>query len=353
MSYSTSQNTTLDSSHLNTSDAFVSRQLSTVHFYIFLVFSVLLAVVILIGNTLVIVAYKCNVRLQNGTNCFLASLAACDVIVGVASIPLWIYISHVPHPKVLYTIFIMLDIVSALASIFHLTAICVERYVAFWKPFCHRSVNPRVFNSMIVAAWFFAIFVALVYPLQKKYSFTKPYVMVVFTLGFAAPLATICLMHIAIYRISRRVLRSKTVRYLTQRNMERHVVRHLKKERRTLITITVITCLFFMAWSPFFIILLLSVYFPSTLPSYPSMFQLAIFAKWMHHGNSAVNPFIYAFRNVEMRKTFLRLLRGIGCCNRSYEYSNTRFYHSTDRNTYNMESRILRKSSSSTAPGRV
>ena len=293
------------------------RQFSSNQFYIFLAFSALLAVVIVAGNSLVLVSYKINVRLQTRTNRFLASLAVCDLLVGAVSIPLWIYTSRRPYSKVLYNIFMCLDIASAIASILHLTGICVERFMAISMPLRHRTVRLCVFNLMIAVAWIIALMAAIIYPFQKEYNFTKAYVIVVFIFGFAGPLVTISGMHIVIYQISRRVLRSNTLRDQAQQRMiPRKRKQHIQKETRTLLTVTMVTFLFFIAWSPFFILLLLSIFFPRTLPSSQSVFKLVLFAKWMHYWNSAVNPFVYAFRNIEMRNTFLHVLKMICYCSR-------------------------------------
>lgn len=36
--------------------------------------------------------------------------------------------------------------------------------------------------------------------------------------------------------------------------------------------------------------------------------RLVEIVKWMHYSNSAVNPFIYAFRDKDMKREFLQLL---------------------------------------------
>lgn len=54
----------------------------------FLVLYVFLALVIIAGNTLVIVAFK-KIRSRATINMFFVSLAISDLLVGVVSIPLW------------------------------------------------------------------------------------------------------------------------------------------------------------------------------------------------------------------------------------------------------------------------
>lgn len=52
---------------------------------------VLLALFVILGNILVIAAFRFNSRLRTINNTFLVGLAVSDLLVGLISIPLWIY----------------------------------------------------------------------------------------------------------------------------------------------------------------------------------------------------------------------------------------------------------------------
>lgn len=54
-------------------------------------FFVVLSLVILAGNTLVCTAIYKNRKLQTKTNYYLVSLAVADIMVGMASVPYWVY----------------------------------------------------------------------------------------------------------------------------------------------------------------------------------------------------------------------------------------------------------------------
>ena len=60
---------------------------------------VILGILIIVGNILVIAAFKTNVRLRSINNTFLVGLAVSDLLVGLVSIPLWIYNSTCNHYK--------------------------------------------------------------------------------------------------------------------------------------------------------------------------------------------------------------------------------------------------------------
>ena len=84
----------------------------------------------------------------------------------------------------------------------------------------------------------------------------------------------------------------------------------IKKEHKVAVTVLIITGLFFAAWLPYYVLLTLGpICYPGCFPkSSKDVARLVAFSKWMHYGNSAVNVFVYSFRDVEMRRTFARLL---------------------------------------------
>ena len=96
-----------------------------------ILFCVALMFVIITGNSFVVASYFSNLRLRTGTYTFLVSLAISDLLVGCVSLPLWIYVGLTgAHYGPLNTFFISFDILSARASIFHLTTVSLERWLA-------------------------------------------------------------------------------------------------------------------------------------------------------------------------------------------------------------------------------
>lgn len=78
---------------------------------------------------------------------FVAGLAVADVLVGLISIPMWMYMLFLSSKESnnsleniqLNSIYDALDVFAALNSIFHLTAISVERFFAAVYPRRHRQ----------------------------------------------------------------------------------------------------------------------------------------------------------------------------------------------------------------------
>ena len=81
-------------------------------------FTGILIPLILTGNTLVIVSYKSNRRLQTRTYTFLVSLAVSDLLVGGVNIPLWMgCMAH--YDNCYKALFTFTDLFGAFASILH------------------------------------------------------------------------------------------------------------------------------------------------------------------------------------------------------------------------------------------
>ena len=108
--------------------------------YVLLVFSQALAFLIIVGNSLVITTYRRNAFLHTRTNIFIVSLVVSDLLVGAVSVPIWTYLTFVNFQNIpihLLEIYLCFDIFSALASIFHFTAISIERCYVISRPFTY------------------------------------------------------------------------------------------------------------------------------------------------------------------------------------------------------------------------
>ncbi|XP_022800457.1 probable G-protein coupled receptor No9 [Stylophora pistillata] len=279
--------------------------------------SILLAVVILLGNSLVITSYKINGRLRTRTNAFLVSLAVSDFLVGSISMPMWIYnLIIVDNGSVAFkAVFKTFDVFSALASIYHLTAISIERYIAVSRPFYYKSLPSLFQRAMITSAWLVAILLA------SFSSFTMPsvlkipwnsrvYATVMFIIGFAIPAAIIFIMYVGVFSVARSLLQRNPHYPPGSRVSNGSLMsQYYQGERKVAITVAFITGLFIATWVPFFIVSITASYCLHCLPSSPKTFTwLIVIVKGAHYLNSGVNPLVYAQRDSEMRRTFLTLL---------------------------------------------
>ncbi|KAJ8348776.1 hypothetical protein SKAU_G00273650 [Synaphobranchus kaupii] len=134
--------------------------------------ALLILVIILLtigGNILVILAVSLEKKLQNATNFFLRSLAVADILVGILVMPISLinilYDYAWPLPNALCPIWIYLDVLFSTASIMHLCAISLDRYVAIRNPIEHSRFNSRTKAMMKIAAvWTISIVISMPIP---------------------------------------------------------------------------------------------------------------------------------------------------------------------------------------------
>lgn len=295
----------------------------------------LLVVTIITGNGLILTSFAVNRKLRTVTNKFIVSLSLSDTLVGLVSIPCWIYIflcqyTEHPYTKVGYQFYITFDIFIGSASILQLTSISIERCHAIVRPLHHRTLPMRVFYAMIAIPWMYAAIIASLQPVQFE-RWTEVYTLLMTTTCFFIPFIIILVAYVTIYVYAR----SRPVRMLTRHCMHKKAY---NKEIRLSATVAMITLLFVIAWMPLFVVSVLATYYPQKLPSPLGTDRLLKFVKFCHYSNSALNPFVYAYRNREMINTFRYLGYKLLCKEHSGEMSllatGTSFVRSYNRSTW-------------------
>ncbi|XP_072295570.1 5-hydroxytryptamine receptor 2B [Eucyclogobius newberryi] len=123
------------------------------------------------GNILVILAVSLEKKLQNATNYFLMSLAVADLLVGLLVMPIALvtvlYNSEWPLPEFVCPIWLFLDVLFSTASIMHLCAISLDRYIAIKKPIQHSQNKSRAKALVKIAlVWLISICIAMPIPIK-------------------------------------------------------------------------------------------------------------------------------------------------------------------------------------------
>uniref|UniRef100_A0A3Q0S7Y4 5-hydroxytryptamine receptor 2B n=1 Tax=Amphilophus citrinellus TaxID=61819 RepID=A0A3Q0S7Y4_AMPCI len=131
------------------------------------------------GNILVILAVSLEKKLQNATNYFLMSLAVADLLVGLLVMPIALvtvlYNSGWPLPEFLCPIWLFLDVLFSTASIMHLCAISLDRYIAIKKPIQHSQYKSRAKAlAKIALVWLISICIAIPIPIRGLKDYHLP-----------------------------------------------------------------------------------------------------------------------------------------------------------------------------------
>ena len=197
--------------------------------------SIILIVAILFGNSLVIASYKINRRLKTRTNAFLVSLAVSDFLVGSISLPMCIYgITSEPwNVSIAFkAVFKSFDVFAALASIFHLTAISMERYIAVSRPFYYKRFPSLFQRVLITTAWSAACFLALLsnFTLLENSWSSQCYSLVLFICGLVAPTTIIARMYIGVFSVARS-LQQRNPSHTTTKQSDGSLKRYYQGEK--------------------------------------------------------------------------------------------------------------------------
>ena len=282
----------------------------------FLFLYCILVIFIMAGNTLVIFAYKCSVKVrQQETNLFFVSLAVSDLLVGAISVPLWMYYVYCSHTEASHChendfinyVYRHFDILSAFASIAHLTIISIERKIVTSGLRSHVRSSTKCKYFALASAWFYAMSISIAYAICYKENFKVQRTLLVFFGGFIIPVLVIASMYFGIYRtlnaIDKRFARECDEGALVPRTESR-------RERQVAATVAILIILFIFCWLPFFVVSMMFTFCQPCLPRGVYIIRLMDFVKFMHYMNSAINPCVYSYRNTEIKEAILRLMGG-------------------------------------------
>uniref|UniRef100_A0ACB8GB44 Muscarinic acetylcholine receptor M3 n=1 Tax=Sphaerodactylus townsendi TaxID=933632 RepID=A0ACB8GB44_9SAUR len=120
-------------------------------------FTGIASLVTIIGNILVIVAFKVNKQLKTVNNYFLLSLACADLIIGIISMNLfttYIIMGYWTLGNLACDLWLCIDYVASNASVMNLLVISFDRYFSITRPLTYRAKRTtRRAGVMIGLAW--------------------------------------------------------------------------------------------------------------------------------------------------------------------------------------------------------
>lgn len=170
---------------------------SSAELYLPLVMYAFLMVISLSGNGLVVSAYVSNKWLRKAvTHTLVIGLALADFLVGLVSLPFWMYITFSDYRGYqindhAYQIYIIADIFIGSASILQLTGISIERSHAIVRPFRHRQLQRKTFYIAVASVWLLSAFLSSLQPLQYGTDWQMPYTILTASVCFFIPVVVI------------------------------------------------------------------------------------------------------------------------------------------------------------------
>ncbi|XP_009902159.2 LOW QUALITY PROTEIN: 5-hydroxytryptamine receptor 2C [Dryobates pubescens] len=328
--------------------------------------ALLILVVILLtigGNILVIMAVSLEKKLQNATNFFLMSLAVADMLVGILVMPVSLitvlYDYAWPLPNQLCPIWISLDVLFSTASIMHLCAISLDRYVAIRNPIEHSRFNSRTKAILKIAAvWTISIGISMPIPVIGLQDDSRVFVngtcvlndenfvLIGSFMAFFIPLIIMVITYCLTVQVLRETgvgvscaggvkQRRSSVNCLKKENNPEHVsmlqnhegashlnspasreavlfrkgtMQSINNERRASKVLGIVFFLFLVMWCPFFITNVMSVLCKEACDRDLLGELLDVFV-WVGYVCSGVNPLVYTLFNKTYRRAFSSYIR--------------------------------------------
>ena len=253
----------------------------------------LLSFLIIVGNALSIsILFKR--RLRKRPHFLLISLAFADLLVGLIPMPLYIMNQANLLLHTAYWVYLCVDMITGLSSVFTLTAISLERLHAISRPLRHRQLTSRSYAIAIATPWIFSLIVSLCYLLSVFSVITYLQFGCVITISLSTPLLITCISYCIIWR-------KQSSRIPSEAQARKNV--HLNK------TLLLITAIFVLSWLPFHLLNIVISFCVSC-----EIFPVKVYVmKFLHYSNSFMNFLVYRFRMPDYRKALSRMLHKCRC----------------------------------------
>ncbi|XP_076870005.1 adenosine receptor A1 isoform X1 [Brachyhypopomus gauderio] len=275
-----------------------------------------IALASVLGNVLVILVVRLNRAFRDPTFCFMVSLALADIAVGTLVIPLAVVISlglKTPFYTCLFLSCLLLIITQS--SILSLMAIAIDRYLRIRIPTRYGIVVTQQRAWVAVGlCWLLSLLAGLVpmlgwHQALSSNSSTSPiqcqfvavmrmdYMVYFNFFGWVVvPLTIMVGLYAEIFRVIRRQLNRRA-------EAVADASKYYHKELKLAKSLALVLFLFTLCWLPLHIMNCVTYFCPGCqVPK--SALYVGIF---MSHGNSALNPLVYAFRIQRFRTTLVHI----------------------------------------------
>ncbi|XP_068928871.1 melanocortin receptor 3 [Petaurus breviceps papuanus] len=267
-----------------------------------------LGIISLLENILVILAVLKNGNLHSPMYFFLCSLAVADMLVSVSNALETVMIVLLTNDYLTFddqliqhmdNVFDSMICISLVASICNLLVIAIDRYITiFYALRYHSIMTVKKAITLIGAIWVCCFICGIMFII---YSESKTVIVCLVTMFFAM-LLLMATLYMHMFLFAR--LHVKRIAALPADG-----VMHQHTCMKGAVTITILLGVFIFCWAPFFLHLILIITCPTNphCICYTSHFNIYLVLIMC---NSVIDPLIYAFRSLEMRKTFKEIV----CC---------------------------------------
>ena len=272
------------------------------------------ALVTVLGNlSLLITIYRFPRRERHTPSSYLISnLGVADLLVGlvignlVAARDVFRYLAMSVPEAVDNAVNTALAL-SLFVSVYTILCMSIDRYVAIVHPFSYRArVTPSVIRRWILAIWLFAVVICMLPVSGVPFAFVA---LIYANTHVAVPAVLLTILYGMIFHsLSRRKQEIKKAIQNSESTI--HKKRDFLKNKKAVITILIILALFYICYLPELVMLNVLLLGESCAKSVACRRTEIVFSRLVLL-NSAINPFVYAWRVKKYRQALLDNLRAI------------------------------------------
>lgn len=298
----------------------------------------------IMGNLFIMAAVARIQSLWTPTNAFVVSLAMADFLVAVLVMPFSLVrsINNWHFGDSFCRIHFILDVTLCTASIFNLSCIALERYIAICDPLHYPArMSPRRVAMLLLLCWSLPLVISAICVSFGLYTpspaavfnsstqqktqtcpatFNVPFGVASSVMSFFIPMVFMLFAYGRIFIVAQKQARwIHAIKHHTEqlqmnqchlrmnstRNVQVHMERFsLKKESKAAKTLGLIMGVFLFCWLPFFC---LNMIHP--LKGYTISPLILEACTWLGYANSSLNPFLYVLLNKNYRRLFAAFLK--------------------------------------------
>ena len=298
---------------------------------------ILIVAVAVLGNLIVCYAIITNKSLRSSpTNLFIFSLAFSDLLTVTLVVPFdieGIFLNWAwKHGEIMCQAWITIYLITVPTSILTLLAVSVDRYKSLKDPLNRfrrfRFMTRKRALIVISVIWLYSLVFALppvtvwresdefIYEGICYFPFTEIYSTLSSCLNFIIPLVATCGIYVKIYliarsqsssfdkEISRQMRTTEACSRQTRSTEEKKIyLRNIRAAK----TISIFVAVFFFCWVPHSSISITANLCQSCRAKIPD--EVRVLVLMFGYLNSALNPFLFAFRNKRFKAVYSALLR--------------------------------------------
>ncbi|KAM6939494.1 somatostatin receptor type 3 [Xenentodon cancila] len=273
----------------------------------------IVCIVGLIGNTLVIHVIVNYTKNESVTNIYILNLAIADELfmLGLPFLAVQNALLSWPFGSLMCRVVMTVDAFNQFTSIFCLTVMSVDRYLAvvhpirssWWRrPHVAKAISATVWAGSFVVVLPVVVFAdvlkddgncSIVWP-EPAEVWKTSFIVYTCTVGFFCPLLVISMCYLLI------IIKVRNVGKRTQTSS----IRRRKSERKITRMVVVVVAVFIFCWLPFYALNIINL-----LVVLPGDFRgLYYFVVVLSYANSCANPILYGFLSDNFKRGFKKAL---------------------------------------------